>query len=63
MAEPMVVVDDLNIVYKVYGSGGDRGGDDAADTTGRCGDASKLLREELVGLQCVDALDGQALRA
>ena len=25
MAEPMVVVDDLNIVYKVYGAGGDRG--------------------------------------
>ena len=25
MAEPMVVVDDLHIVYKVYGAGGDRG--------------------------------------
>ena len=25
MAEPMVVVDDLQIVYKVYGAGGDRG--------------------------------------
>ena len=25
MADPMVVVDDLHIVYKVYGAGGDRG--------------------------------------
>src|ERR1700739_1028566 len=25
VAEPMVVVDDLHIVYKVYGAGGDRG--------------------------------------
>ena len=25
MAEPMVVVDDLHIVYRVYGAGGDRG--------------------------------------
>ena len=25
MADPMVVVDDLHIVYRVYGAGGDRG--------------------------------------
>ena len=25
MADPMVVVDDLHVVYKVYGAGGDRG--------------------------------------
>ena len=25
MAEPMVVVDDLHVVYRVYGAGGDRG--------------------------------------
>ena len=25
MAEPMVIVDDLHVVYKVYGKGGDRG--------------------------------------
>ena len=25
MAKPMVIVDDLHIVYRVYGAGGDRG--------------------------------------